>query len=134
MTPAVSRVRVKSTVRAGDRVIWNSSTHSDCGETSTLMSLIEHASLGQRAGIWLRVAALSSDLFLDGGNCVFSFYLWVMWNCFIFAFDFLLGRRRTQAPLVIIDNVGKQPKFLEKMTKDVVYYFVYNVKDLFCCY
>lgn len=64
----------------------------------------------------------------------FLFYLWVIWNCFIFAFDFLLGRRRTQAPLVIIDKVGKQPKSLEKMTKDVVYYFVYNVKDLFCCY
>lgn len=73
MTPAASRVRVKSTVRAGDRVIWNSSTHSDYGETSALMSLMEHASLGQRAGIWLLVAALPSDLFLDGGNCVFSF-------------------------------------------------------------
>lgn len=121
-------------MRAGDRVIWNSSTHSDCGEASTLLSLMKHASLGHSAGIWLLLAALSSDLFLDGGNCVFSFYLWVIWNCFIFAFDFLLGRRATHAPLVIIDNVGKQLKSLEKMTKDVVYYFAYSVKDLLCCY
>lgn len=80
------------------------------------------------------MAALSSDLFLDGGNCVFSFYLWVIWNRFILAFVFLLGRRGTHAPLVIIDNVGKQPKSLEKMTKDVIYYFVYSVKDLLCYY
>lgn len=85
----------------------------------------------QASGCW-SLPFLLTYFWMEAIVCFLFIFGW--YGIFIFAFDFLLGRRGTHAPFVITDNVGKQPKSLEKMTKDVIYYFVYNAKDLLCCY